>query len=303
MPLDFELLLGWLSEIGSGDWDLFKEAHRWLASSGPEGHEPPPPGATAHAFSILGHAEFDWVSRKWACAPPVMTIIPDAGAHALLVGCRTRRLLARFEQETVDNLDFFPVVHSQREGPNALYVATSNARAVKGLADRLAVEFEESVSDRLASLLPTIEACLAIAESPLPPKGYGFQRLQPESLWFEDVRTDRQPGLYKYSAWGGARYLVKTAKGTIHETDRALGIYAELSRVRKNVIVYEPDSVNGRLLVPYRAPLPALQARTAVLCTGLLPQMEPGDTYVYFNVPARTASAIGASLGQKIIGL
>ena len=84
--MDFELLLGWLSEIGSGDWDLFKEAHRWLASSGPEGHEPPPPGATAHAFSILGHAEFDWVSRKWACAPPVMTIIPDAELMLSLSG-------------------------------------------------------------------------------------------------------------------------------------------------------------------------------------------------------------------------
>jgi hypothetical protein len=299
--VNHELLLNWLSEVGSGDWDEFREAQQWVASLDASLNHPPGPSYTAHNLSILGHVEFDWIGRRWSCSPPVLTVLPNAGAHALLVGSRTRVLIDRFlEEADSDPRVYLPIVHVQRGGPNVVYLAAASEAAVRSFANRLGVAYEECVSERLASLLPNVRKHVEGRESALPPRGYGFERFEPSSLTFEETDSDCDPGLYKYTAWGGARYMVRGEDGRVHETDKSEGIYAELSRVETNVLHFEPDTVNGSLIVPYRAPLPVLQARTALLCTGLLPGSSHKGCLAYPNVPEATARAIADSLGQDL---
>jgi hypothetical protein len=67
----------------------------------------------------------------------------------------------------------------------------------------------------------------------------------------------------------------------------------------RNEIRYAPDAVNGTLIVPFRAQLPALHARCAVLCSGLMPRLDRWQWH-YVNVPLDTARKIADSLGQQL---
>jgi hypothetical protein len=55
------------------------------------------------------------------------------------------------------------------------------------------------------------------------------------------------------------------------------------------------------LVVPARADLPALHARSAILCSGLLPEFDRLTTSLkYKNVPLIIASRIAESLEQNL---
>ena len=88
----YELLLRWASERGSGTWAEFRDAHDWLFNAGKADAEQVKATTSIHALSMLGHVEIDWESGRWAAAPAALTILPFAGAHAVLAGSRTRRM-------------------------------------------------------------------------------------------------------------------------------------------------------------------------------------------------------------------
>ena len=57
----------------------------------------------------------------------------------------------------------------------------------------------------------------------------------------------------------------------------------------------------GRLYVDWGYPLPDLQRRIAVLCSGLAAQInEKHQNIAYDNVPLEVARRIGDSLGQQL---
>jgi hypothetical protein len=79
------------------------------------------------------------------------------------------------------------------------------------------------------------------------------------------------------------------------------GIYAELSRIGRRVLRYEPEATNGTLVVPAAAPLPILHARAAVLCSGLLPAFDRAErTRRFVNVPRETVRRIAHALDQEL---
>src|SRR3954447_5395848 len=82
---EHELLLEWVSELGSGTWEQFRRASDWLLDSGRTGQRSRS-GLSAASLSVLGHREVDWAGGRWPAAPPVITVLPSAGAHALLAG-------------------------------------------------------------------------------------------------------------------------------------------------------------------------------------------------------------------------
>ncbi len=87
--------------------------------------------------------------------------------------------------------------------------------------------------------------------------------------------------------------------GMYYALDRATAIYAELRRCGRGVLQYQRNNVNGTLIVPFHAQLPALQARTAAMCCGLMPAL--ADRYWHYaNVPCNTAKRIAESLGQEL---
>ena len=295
----YELLLRWASECGHGSWSTFREAHDWLFNTGQLEGPQVRATTTIHGMSMLGHIEIDWNDGEWSIAPTSLTILPNAGAHAIVAGARTVEGLRAFWRAT-DNDDFFAESHSQEWGPDAVYVAANDESAIERLADRLGSNYELCVSERLASMLPSLEEYLAISRSTPAARGYGFDRFDVRFLKWDRATSDEGPGLYRYDLWGRPLFRFVSSAGTHHAVDLALGVHAEIARHGRNEIHYQADSINGTVHVPFAAQLPALQARTAALCTGLMPRLEDRK-WAYPNVPRSTAEAIAASLGQKLL--
>src|SRR5215211_5024343 len=170
-----DLLLEWMSERVQGSWSQLRSAHSWLFAAERTGWRPTP-GFTARMLATLGHIEIDWAASRWAAAPPVLTILPSAGAHALLTGGRTRTLLDRLTAALDDSQRLFRITHEQRLAPSTIFIACQDERDIEDLARQLDVRYEYSVSDRLSQLLPDLDAYLQVARATPAARGYGVER-------------------------------------------------------------------------------------------------------------------------------
>lgn len=296
-----DLLLEWASERSGGSWQQFRDAHEWLFADLPPRGWRPTPSWSARTLTTLGHIEIDWQAAKWMASAPVLTLLPSAGAHALLTGGRTRALRDRLNPAIWDEAsDVYLVEHEQRNAPTALLVAGEDETAIEALAARLGIAYEVSVSDRLSRLLPGLDSYLALSRSTPAAAGYGVERFDVERLEWATCESDREPAFYRYDVVGRPAFRLLDSDGAVYDLDLATGIYAALARWGENELRYQPDSVNGTLVVPFGAPLPSLQARTAALCSGLAPASIAG-ALCYWNVPRQIADRITRSLDQTLI--
>ncbi|HEU5252056.1 MAG TPA: hypothetical protein VFU16_01855 [Solirubrobacterales bacterium] len=295
-----DLLLEWASERGFGSWAQFREAYAWLER---ESEMAPWETASlvARQMSALGHIEVDWRRRSWAAAPPVLTLLPSAGAHALLTGGRTRELCDRLAMALADRDDLYgldPV--EQPLAPSAILIACEDERAMRKLASALGIESAYSVSSQLAEILPPLRAYLDLAGSTPAPRGYGVQALDLADLSWRDVEEDREPGLYRYQAPDGRRFRLVEATGSVFDVDLAIGAFAALAIAGETGrLKWFRASLNGELQVPLRTPLPTLHARALALCSGFAPERH-GRSLVYLNVPEKVARAVAGSLAQDL---
>jgi hypothetical protein len=251
---------------------------------------------------MLGHIEIDWTAGTWVASAPVLTLLPSAGAHALLTGGRTRTLRDRVGAVVwKDDSDLFLTEHVQDHAPTALLVAGADELAVEALASELGIAYEFSVSDRLSYALPTLDSYLQLSRSTPAAAGYGVQRFDCRSLGWRPVESDREPGYYRYDVVGRPAFRLLDTDESVYDLDLAIGVFASLSRWGENVLRFQSDSLNGTLTVPFGAPLPTLHARAAALCSGLAPRRRDGEL-AYWNVPRETAERIARSLDQTLIG-
>lgn len=297
-----ELLLTWISERGSGTWSSFRKAHDWLLNKGRGEATLIRPFTTATTMAILGQMEMDWKAKRWGAAPPILTIVPSAGAHALLTGGRTRALVGQLDELTSadETQDLMQFRMPQRAAPDAIHIASDDETRVQALASKLDIHYEYCIAERLAEMLPQIQDVVNVSRSTLAPEGFEVQRWRPSDFQWATVNSDSSDGLYKYGLHGSFKYRF-SASGDPFELDLPTGIYAELKRTGRNVLQYERETVNGILKVPWNVPLPVLQARTAALCSGLAPRSNTIDkVYSYFNVPSAIAAKIASSLGQVL---
>jgi hypothetical protein len=296
-----DLLLEWASERAEGSWQQLRDAHEWIATAYPPSSASwrPTPGMTARRLTTLGHIEIDWQHGHWAVAPPLLTILPSAGAHALLTGARTRTLVAQLTDATADEPSLFVTYCPQRYAPTAILIACEDETNIESLAELLDIGYEFSVSDRLSALLPPLDSYLALASTTPAPSGYGVAQLDLHTLRWHDAESDRDPGLYRYDHYGRPTYRLITEQQT-YDVDWAIGAWAALSRWGENKLQYREDAVNGTLLAPVGAPLPTLHARAAALCSGLAPGRISGADW-YRNVPRHVAERIARSLDQTLV--
>lgn len=299
--MNTDLLLTWASECGSGTWQQFRDAHQWISAAYPgPGDWEPSAGYAARTLTTLAHLEIDWQNGRWAAAPPVLTLLPSAGAHALLTGARTRTLTDHLRSVTDDDPALFVAECPQRHAPTALLIACEDETSIEMLAAELDVGYEFSVSERLSEMLPTLDSYLALARAMPAPSGYGVSRLQLSTLTWLDADSDRDPCLYRYDAFGRPRYRLVVGDAEVYDVDLAVGVWAALSRWGENRLIYTDDPVNGTLNVPTEAPLPTLHARSAALCSGLAPGRRDGFL-AYRNVPRPVAERIARSLDQTLV--
>lgn len=300
--MSHDLLLEWTSECGEGSWQRFRDAHEWLFEGATSTTWRPTPSFSARTLSMLGHLEIDWQAGAWASCAPVLTLLPSAGAHALLTGGRTRALHDLLEDIIWDEdaEDFYLHEQPQRDAPTALLISGKDESAIEGLAGQLNIPYELSVSERLSRALPTLDSYLALSRSTPAAKGYGVEHFDLQTLTWASSDSDREPGLYRYDVVGPPTFRLLDDDGCFYDLDLATGIYAALSRWGENVLRYQAESVNGTLVVPIGAPLPTLQARAAALCSGLAPPRR-ARALTYWNVPLETAELIARSLDQTLL--
>jgi len=301
--MSHDQFLLWLSERGTGSWESFKAAHSWLFGQASQDRRPRP-SWTAYLLSSLGHLEVDWRDGAWSATAPCVAGLPSAGATAVLVGSRPKVLIDRVTRYSSPDvtLDLMSVEHSRADGPTGFYIQYESAPAVEMFSARIGARFEPAPAARLSRTLPSIDSFVASARITAdPPRGYSVERLDPVALTWVTHDGPLRLGLYKYKGYGVDQFRFFDGTAT-RDVDRDVGVWATLRAAGVRAVRYEREEINGTLVVPWIARLPLLQARTAVLCSGLPPRGAWGAPWIrYVNVPRSIARRIASSLGQELL--
>lgn len=289
----YERLLHWAAERGSGTFGDFTSAHAWATG------EEVPAFRTLRTMAALGHLEADWSGSRWGAVSPTITLLPDAAGYGLIVGARTARLTTALQ--AVDDPNAFVDLRPQPRAPDACFVAADSERALELLSEQFELPFVYSVSERLADVLPPLDAMLTPYREPALVDHYGLERFDLDK-YLVPAEHDRDPGLYRYELSGPRRLQFAAEDGSRYRVDLAVGTWAEARRLgATDLLDWQPDGTNGTLLAPWMLPLPALHARTATLCSGLRAETNAYGEVEYVNVPERLALRIAESLDQELM--
>lgn len=304
-----ERLLVWMSETGAGPWAAFKRSAHDIESRVPSSRRLGA-GPMMRRLSAAGHIEMDWEARRWSVAPPALATIPGVPHGALLVGARTGALYRRLHQLLTGDTDvdvFVDVRERARDraiGVRPVYVLGRTRSEVLDAARYLSVPVVDHPARILATRLPRVTDHVLHARRAVPPPESTVKTFNPSTLaWPVGHPGQEVPVLAQHEPeMGATRFLLHTGTGIL-EVDRSYGIYAALASAHTNVLTWARADIHGELGVPTGAPLPALHARAARLCSGLEPDVVPtqfGPTRMYVNVPEDTAEALAATLEQRL---
>lgn len=294
----WDALLIWCSEIGSAPIDEFRRSCRHLGL----------PATTAtRRLSALAHVEFDWDSGRFAAAPTTMTAIPGLPGRMLLTGARPHQLIADLEAAASSSaLDVDvsrDLCHQFGRGPSTAFIDADPAAAA-AFCDAVGIGFAECASDQLAQHLPEIRGHSATVAH-RPEDRFPHALVDPHSFQprWDEPAPEHEPGLWLYRSWGRRRKMIlREGEG---EPRMALDADAApylMKRPADADPIVEYRRSHHLLVVNAAAPLPALHARCATLCSGrvaLRRDVAPGVAYDhYVNVDPQVAQRILRSLGE-----
>lgn len=291
----YDALLWWASELGSGRWPQFKAACAHLGL---------PPTAAMRTLGVLGHIEVDWGAGRWAVTLTTLTTIPALPGRLLVCGARTSYLTEHLRQVAdaggYDVLVTKEPVPQQSPGPATVYVDADPADAAD-FAAAASVRFAPAAHRAIAVALAPV-VLDEVGEPATPDDRFPHCRIDEDTLaerWDEDTHEGAE-GLWAWQTWSrrAARYL-RDGEQWWYLPQAEHGPYLLAPRpVGEEHCRYEP--AHDLLIVHARAPLPALHARSAALCSGRLPlrQHLAEDTAEdhYVNVDEGTATLILDSL-------
>lgn len=293
-----DALLTWCSEVGSASLDEFRRAclHLKLRT-----------GAAARGLSMLGHVEFDYDSRRFAAAPTALTTIPGLPGRLLLTGARGHGLVAKLAKLAAGgswDVDLSrDLCHQFGTAPSSAFIDADPAD-VAAFASIAGIEYAPSAAETISALLPDVrQETATVAHRPddrFPHAPVDPHTFQPR---WDSPGLDAEQGLWLYRTWGQRREMVlrdgETEPRLVLDAD--YGAYL-MRRPDDSDPIIEYRRSHRLLLVNAAAPLPALHARCACLCSGRLPirrDVAPGVAYHhYVNVDPQVAARILWSLGD-----
>jgi hypothetical protein len=290
-----DALLTWCSETGSGSLAGFKAAclHLDLA-----------PRLAARALSELGHVEFDYDAGRYAAAPSALTTIPELPGLLLLTGARPYGLIADLAAAAASSLDIDvsrDLCHQFGLAPSTVLIDADPADAAP-FAEAAGIAYAGCASFEISQRLPGIShERTTVAHRPddrFPHAAIDRHTFQPR---WDTAAIDRQVGLWLYKAWGNRRLMIfhNEEEEPRMALDPACAPYL-MERDKNDDPIVEYRGAHRLLVVNAAAPLPALHARCACLCSGRIPirrDTAPGVVYDhYVNVDPQTADRILLSL-------
>lgn len=285
--MSIDVLLEYLSEVQSGNWEQFKSALQVLQPQN-DGWKS---GRIARILSSLGHAEFAWEPQaRWAICPPALIRLPRRNIPtAILCGQRPMSLSLKIKNYA-NALNIVYKEIEQLHGPKLIQVSAHSLDRLIKLAAECGVFFAHNTVEQIASCLPSITSILDstsfIPELPIQPVEY----FNAESFVWESVDTVTKEGLYRYENFYPDYRLV--INNQWRKTTRELGIYAV---IRNSIWKY--DSEQHILMIPKGLLPPPLYQRVLVLCSGMLARYElDKGGWIFNSIPP----AIGHTLATKL---
>lgn len=287
----WDLLLEWMTHLGSGAWEAFREAAGELAGDQDPLDEQARVRTLRIAFSDLGHVDFFVEgSRRWRVLRPALVGLSQSREH-LFVGGRTRSILERLRGAVLSNI----AVTTSEPIPGLTCVhVTGEREAVAGLAGSLGIDYVANAAAVLSARLPPIRAMLDAghpAQEPLnwSVRSWSFQ----DERWLNE-RLDRTVREYS-NRHGVRRYLVQAGKMGLREIEKRASIYCAAFVRGARMVTYSHHE--RRMRVPLWAPLPEIYARAACLPGGRLGAVRDREI-LFDNVDPRVASTLLVGLGQ-----
>ncbi len=290
-------LLEWMTHLGSGSWDAFREAIHVVDDGEIADDSHKLYRAVRIAFSDLGYADF-FVngSRRWRVRRPVLVqLIGNEAAH-LFVGGRTRQLLDRVKLIAGPNGEASMTIREEEFGPSLVRIK-ANPRYLREVAAKLQIQYLPKAAHTLAARLPSIRTTLDEAERVEEPINWSVRSWSFRDAQWVPEREDRTLREYT-NRHGRRRYLVTTDRGrSLREVERRSGMYCAAFLRGAQIAKY--DDIEDVFRVPVWAPLPPAQARAGCLSRGLAGSIE-GGYLVFKGVDWQTAAAVIQSLGQRV---
>lgn len=302
-----DVLLRWMSEVGAGTTADLRARIDWIARTANIETRSYTSGRWLRDLSALGHCEVDWGRGRWAVAPPALVRLPSADGLAVVAGARRLRTVLALKE-------FFGSLHPARRDPppgevplpKTLYATFTRESDLSDAAKAADITFAGQSAHQIARSLSSTRP-----EALTGPPAFGAQlkileSMQPRS-WQPARATQVSPadGLYSEQINGKLRYLTRRG-GEWFACDLAIGIFAELARRKESAIRWRADpgreaADTGTVFVDWGAPLPPLQNRALVLCSGLPARFgTTAATAIYENVPRSVAVRVSTSLGQPL---
>ncbi|WP_099041845.1 hypothetical protein [Mycobacterium neglectum] len=301
--MDADLMLAWMSETAAGDIRDLRQRVAWLARNADLNAQPFETGRWLRDMTALAHVEVDWVGGRWAMAPPVAVLLPSCGGTTVLAGHRHLGLVE--ELGDLLSVQTIPCATSDSRlaTPTQVYLQSDSIKdLVEGL-NICGVDYGGRAADYIANRLPPLQL-----GEPAAPPAYGapVKHLQLDgALRFVSGRLTSHSGLCQITVQGRPSYLYRNGDEWFH-TVHADGVLWALAENGVEVFRWrleraDGDDDIGTLFVDQGAPLPPLQARALVLCSGQPTAFgELAKTAIYRNVPKSVASMVARSVRQRL---
>ncbi len=257
-------------------------------------------------MSALGHVEVDWRGGRWAIAPPIAALLPSCGGTAVLAGSRRKGLVEKLD--SMISVQTLQAVGSDSRlvTPNQVYLQADSIKVLVEALEECGIGYGGRVADHIANGLPRLRL-----GQPAAPPAYDapVNRLElRDGIRFVHGEATTDSGLYQLTVQGRPSYLYRSGDEWFH-TDHAGGVLWAIAENGHDVFRWRHERTDGpteigTLFIDQGAPLPALQARALVLCSGMPAAFgDKAKTAIYRNVPKTVADVVARSVRQQLVAI
>lgn len=296
--MKWDLLLEWMTHMGSGPWSVFRDAVDELdeGAAGDHEHEPVFYRNLRIALSDLGHVDFFVEgTHRWQVRRPVLLGLAGSATEHVFSGGRTSALAkslagAAFDAGAVVTID------ESRPGLSRIHI-NGEPNTLQSAAKNLGIQYLPKAAARLTAWLPVLRKTLNSARMAEEPISWTVRSLSFRDAQWVPERLDNTVREYT-NRHGVRRFLLAVGRRRVfHEIEKRAAVYCAALIRNERIVDYSYS--NQTLRVPFWAPLPAEHARAACLASGSLAGVVDKGL-VFKNIDPRIASALMVTLGQGI---
>ncbi len=300
-----DIMLAWMSETGTGDIQDLRQRITWFARTADVNPTSFATGQWLRDLSALGHAEIDWDRGRWGIAPAAAALLPASDGTVVIAGRRPLGLVEGFEDDFAVRVTEHDASEPALRAPSSVYLQTDSLSEMEQLLAHSGVRYVGCAAQHLAERLLRLQ--LGAPAAP-PAWGTPTEHLTISSSGGIDFVAGPPDGdgLCRFLVQGRHQYRYRRGNNW-SATERAHGIWWTLADRQEQVIRWRKerqvgDEAVGTLFVDQGAPLPPLQARALVLCSGLLTKFSTtARTAIYKNVPLTIAELVAWSVRQHVV--